>query len=245
MTKRLQKNSWRKCRKGDCKWKTRCDKSSQNTLPHRTQKREDPGIIALVVEWIPLKDMIKLYELSSTASGVFKEWLDDRIQKCVPASAFKGNLSPLVYVTTRAVRMGLLCPLHGSALIFDVSPKTTSAWFVWTVSTPPKKWTSCKSTKIVSCPNISWLAYRPARFDRDRYFRPGCLSRRDGASEAPLHPSAAEASRCAAAPAGVSGLLHLCSMSSFCFFVGLGACVGLALPKLRVRLATCHAARFR
>ena len=37
------------------------------------------SIIAPVAEWIPLKDLIKLYELSSTVSGVLKEWLDDQI----------------------------------------------------------------------------------------------------------------------------------------------------------------------
>ena len=37
------------------------------------------NIIVLVVEWIPLEDTIKLYELSSTVSSVEKEWLADQI----------------------------------------------------------------------------------------------------------------------------------------------------------------------
>ena len=37
------------------------------------------SIVALVAGWIPLKDMIKLYELSSTVSGVLKECLGDQI----------------------------------------------------------------------------------------------------------------------------------------------------------------------
>ena len=37
------------------------------------------SIVALVAEWIPLKDMIKLYELSSTVWGALNEWLDDQI----------------------------------------------------------------------------------------------------------------------------------------------------------------------
>ena len=31
------------------------------------------SIVALIVEWIPLKDMIKLYELISTVSNALKE----------------------------------------------------------------------------------------------------------------------------------------------------------------------------
>ena len=37
------------------------------------------NILALVAEWILLKDMSKLYKFSSTISGVLKEWLDDQI----------------------------------------------------------------------------------------------------------------------------------------------------------------------
>ena len=37
------------------------------------------SFFALVSEWIPSKDMIKLYELSSTVSSVLKEWFDDQI----------------------------------------------------------------------------------------------------------------------------------------------------------------------
>ena len=36
-------------------------------------------IIPLVGDWMPVKDMSKLYELSSTVSCVFEEWLDDQI----------------------------------------------------------------------------------------------------------------------------------------------------------------------
>ena len=37
------------------------------------------SVFALVAESIPSKDMIKLYELSSTVSSVLKEWFGDQI----------------------------------------------------------------------------------------------------------------------------------------------------------------------
>ena len=37
------------------------------------------SIFALVTEWILSKDMVKLYELSSTVYAVLQEWLDDQM----------------------------------------------------------------------------------------------------------------------------------------------------------------------
>ena len=37
------------------------------------------SIFHLVAEWIPLKDMVQLYEVSSTESSALKEWFEDQI----------------------------------------------------------------------------------------------------------------------------------------------------------------------
>ena len=42
-----------------------------------TSEREN--IIVLVADWISLKDMLKLHELSPTASGALKTWLEAQI----------------------------------------------------------------------------------------------------------------------------------------------------------------------